>query len=481
MRLTTYRPNNQTAILKGDAGALQSYLVDISRIPLLTHPEEVALAQRLDAARKRLYQEVLATGHGLQAIVALLQPVCQETLRVDTLIELAKPGVSEKRRVLEYLQPAMAKLKRLLARNRSDFALAIERQQPLHDRWSAMRRLIRRRAKAVALLEPVTIRRRYLLPVLESLRQTSLQLDGLNHELTQVRANPRLHRRAGKLEQEIAQLMRAALDTPSALCRRVRRLARMRKEYEAARSELSTANLRLTVSIAKRYANSGMAFSDLIQEGNAGLMRAVDRFDHTRGYKFSTYATWWIRQGITRAIAHEGRMIRLPAGMRSRLAMVQTTATRLLQDRGCAPAIEDTAAAAGLSAGEAHFTMRMGLTPLSLDQPLSQRQDNYHLGKLLKDHREDDPLHNTNRDLLKSRIAEVLRKLSYRERMIIRLRFGLADGTTHSLEEVGQMFGVSKERIRQIEIVAMSKLQLPKAARKLVGFLEMPLQGELRN
>ena len=234
----------------------------------------------------------------------------------------------------------------------------------------------------------------------------------------------------------------------------------------------------MTVSIAKRYANRGVSFLDLVQEGNAGLMRAVDRFDHTRGYKFSTYATWWIRQGISKAITDQGRFIRLPTGMGSRLAKVQATAARLFQAGGSRPSVEETAEAVGLSIGETHLTMRVGRAMLSLDQPIGERQADC-LGRLLPDDCEDNPLENANRDLLKSRITEVLQRLDYRERTIIRLRFGFVGGRIHTLLELGRMFGVSKERVRQIESQAMDKLKLPKATRELAGFLEMPLQSEL--
>jgi len=274
--------------------------------------------------------------------------------------------------------------------------------------------------------------------------------------------------------------MQTALDTPSALRRRLGRIARAQQEYEAARCSLSTANLRLAVSIAKRYCNHGMSLLDLIQEGNAGLMRAVDRFDHTRGYKFSTYATWWIRQGITRALTLESRIIRLPAGMRSRMAEVQTTAERLLQARGFQPSVEETAEAAGLTEGEARLTLRMGRAPFSLNQPIGEQQGDY-LGELLPDHRKDDPLRKVNQDLLTSRIREVLQRLDYRERTIIRLRFGFDDGRIHTLQELGKMFGVSKERIRQIETQALDKLKLPNSTRKLVGFLETPLPTSFMN
>ncbi len=234
------------------------------------------------------------------------------------------------------------------------------------------------------------------------------------------------------------------------------------------------------MSVAKRDSNCGLSFLDLIQEGNAGLMRAVDRFDHTRGYKFSTYATWWIRQGISKAVADQGRFIRLPAGMGNRLAQVQASAARLFQAGRSQPSIEETAEATGLSVDEAHLTMRMGRATLSLDQPIGERQEHC-LGRLLPDHREHDPLYGANHDLLKSRITEVLQRLDYRERTIIRLRYGFVGGRIHTLQELGKMFGVSKERVRQIETEALNKLKLPKATKRLAGFLDVPLQTSLMN
>ena len=220
---------------------------------------------------------------------------------------IAKTRGEEKHRVLEYLKPTVVVLQGLLVKNQSDFALTMEKGQPVRLRRLASQRLTARYTKAMRLLEGITIRRQHIMPILEAVRQISQRLDNLSKEVNKTQANPRKRDRAGELQKELSQLMQTALDTPSSLCRRLRRIARAQQEYEAARSDLSAANLRLTVSVAKRYGNCGLSFLDLIQEGNAGLMRAVDRFDHTRGYKFSTYATWWIRQGITRAIADQSR------------------------------------------------------------------------------------------------------------------------------------------------------------------------------
>src|SRR5947199_3640648 len=265
--------------------------------------------------------------------------------------------------------------------------------------------------------------------------------------------------------------MLITLEEPASLRKRVGIMKQRFAEYELAKRELSGGNLRLVVSIAKKYRNRGLSFLDLIQEGNTGLMRAVDKFEYARGYKFSTYATWWIRQAITRAIADQSRTIRVPVHMIDTMSKVRTVTRDLVQELGREPTPEETAKRAGLSLDDARCILKMSRQPLSLDQPVGDHEDSY-FGEFLADHRDDDPLYDTHQQALKHRIDEAMQSLNYREREILRLRYGLTDGYAYTLEEVGKIFSVTRERVRQIETKAVRKLQQPYRARSLASFIE---------
>jgi RNA polymerase primary sigma factor len=372
---------------------------------------------------------------------------------------------------MSLLHPNLHTLRHLLVQNRQDFAVAISKRQPDQARQDAWRRLTLRRNKAVRLIEELGLRTQRLLPLLTKLREISGRMDTLSTELRELSSLPESAERVAEIRTELHYLMRITLESPATLKRRIGRTGAMQEEYDAAKRGLSAGNLRLVVSIAKRYRNRGLSFLDLIQEGNTGLMRAVDKFEHARGYKFSTYATWWIRQAITRAIADQSRTIRVPVHMIETMSKVRCVTRQLVQANGSEPTVEETAEAAGLSVDETTCVLQMSRQPLSLDQPVGDHDDSY-FGEFLQDYREDDPLYDMNQDLLKSRIADVLAALNYREREIIRLRYGLADGYAYTLEEVGKIFSVTRERVRQIEAKAVRKLQHPVRSRKLSGFLE---------
>ena len=271
-------------------------------------------------------------------------------------------------------------------------------------------------------------------------------------------------------EAHVAGLMLSTMESSQSLRIKLERVRLQYREYENAKRQLSGGNLRLVVSIAKKYRNRGLSFLDLIQEGNTGLMRAVDKYEYRRGYKFSTYATWWIRQAITRAIADQARTIRIPVHMIDVLTKLRNVAKQLQQELGREPTTEETAIAADLSIEETKRVMSIGRQPVSLDRPIGESEDAA-FGEFIQDDNTQSPITTAAQGMLRDKIDGLLKTLTYREREIIRLRYGLGDGYTYTLEEVGRIFKVTRERVRQIEAKAVRKLQHPVRSQQLEGFL----------
>lgn len=449
---------------------VRMYLMQMGEIPLLSRNEEIAAAKEIESTRVRFRTHMLASDFLLQGAIDLLTKVFEGELRLDRTIEISVSNTAEKKLIMRRIEPNLVTLRHLMQRNQQDFLIVVNKQVKMNERREAWRRLVCRRNKAVRLVEELNLRIQRLQPLLAQLGELNQRMQEVKRQLDEGTEFMSLSQ-IGELRGELHHLMRMTLETPATLQRSLRRTEQLQQRYDAAKRQLSAGNLRLVVSIAKRYRNRGLSFLDLIQEGNTGLMRAVDKFEHKRGYKFSTYATWWIRQAITRAIADQSRTIRLPVHMIDTMSKIRQVTAEFVQEFGYEPTVEQVAERAGLSIDDTRCVMKMTRQPLSLDQPVGDHDDSY-FGEFLQDHREDDPLYETHQESLKDRLAEVLDGLNYREREILRLRFGLADGYSYTLEEVGKIFSVTRERVRQIESKAVRKLQQPYRCRPLLSFIE---------
>jgi RNA polymerase primary sigma factor len=276
---------------------------------------------------------------------------------------------------------------------------------------------------------------------------------------------------AADLRQELRELMMVTQESPRSLDNRMKRTRKFFDQYETTKRELSAGNLRLVVSIAKKYRNRGLSFLDLIQEGNTGLMRAVDKYEYRRGFKFSTYATWWIRQAITRAIADQARTIRIPVHMIDVLSKLRQAQKRLTQTLRREPTYEEIAETTEIPIEEVRRVMDIGRHPVSLDRPVGEGEDSS-FGEFIQDNENDNPVRVAASGMLRNKIDELLKTLTFREREIIRLRYGLVDGYSYTLEECGRIFKVTRERVRQIEAKAVAKLQSPSRADRLSSYLK---------
>jgi RNA polymerase primary sigma factor len=469
------RPRRDEAITTPPSNAgndpIRMYLAQMAEIPLLTRREEISLAKRIEVTRKRFRRAVLGCAYSLQATVDTLRKVHEGHLPFDRTIKVSLTERLTKEQIQARMPLNLVTLDRLMGESQSAFRQLISRRASPAVQRAAREKFRRHRAKSLVLVEELSLRTRRVHPLVKILRGMSARMDSLQRELRSMKSGERSCDDQADMRKELRDLMLTTLESPKSLRTRVGTLDKLREEYEVAKRNLSAANLRLVVSIAKKYRNRGLSFLDLIQEGNTGLMRAVDKYEYRRGFKFSTYATWWIRQAITRAIADQARTIRIPVHMIDVLSKLRTCSKKLLHELGREPSAEEIAAAADVPLEEARRVMDMGRQPMSLDRPVGESED-ASFSEFVEDMGVASPTQSTTHGLLRDKIDSLLKTLTYREREIIRLRYGLTDGYTYTLEEVGRIFRVTRERVRQIEAKAVKKLQHPVRSRQLENFME---------
>ncbi|HEX3997957.1 MAG TPA: sigma-70 family RNA polymerase sigma factor [Pirellulales bacterium] len=450
---------------------VRMYLTQMGEIPLLTRQQEITLAKKIEITRARFRRKLLACDYVIQIAVKILNRVHRGELPFDRTVQVSVTDRLEKDQILGRLPHNLCTVQSLLRRNKADYRLATSKSAKLPARREAWQRLGRRRLRAVKLVEELGLRTQRIEPLIRTLEEFSRRLDELKCRIDDHKRRKGLATERQAWLKDFRNILRTTQETPTSLRNRVKYLRCIYSDYQHAKRGLSEGNLRLVVSIAKKYRNRGLSFLDLIQEGNAGLMRAVDKFEYRRGFKFCTYATWWIRQAITRAVADQSRTIRIPVHMVETMSRVRNVSRQLLQKLGREPTIEETANASGTALDETRRVLAMSRYPISLDRPVGNSEDS-HFGDLLPDSGAENPAIGAAQEMLRGRIAKVLKTLSYREREIIKLRYGLGDGYSYTLEEVGHIFKVTRERIRQIEAKAVRKLQQPSRSQELIGFLD---------
>ena len=456
---------------------IRMYLSQMAVIPLLTREEEISLAKKIELTRKLFRRTLLSCDYAMRRTVETLTQVYRGELPFDRTIKVSLTEQLTKEQILARMPHNLKTLERLLDLNKRDFAKLIRKSTTQEEAREIRKAFLRRRKKCLQLVEEMSLRTRRVQPLMKELEHFSARMEMIRDRLAKIGDDAAFRDERANLRRELHKLMMTTQESPRGLKRRCVTVRRQHTEYEAVKRQLSSGNLRLVVSIAKKYRNRGLSFLDLIQEGNTGLMRAVDKYEYRRGFKFSTYATWWIRQAITRAIADQARTIRIPVHMIDVLSKLRNIQKTMQQEMRREPTTEELSRRAGYSLDEVKRVMDIGRHPVSLDRPVGEGDD-CSFGEFIEDGTSDSPMKNASNGILRDKIEALLKTLTYREREIVRLRYGLGDGYTYTLEEVGRIFKVTRERVRQIEAKALRKLQHPVRSQQLEGFLGSPIESE---
>ena len=456
---------------------IRMYLTQMGTIPLLTREQEIRLAKKIETTRMMFRRRVLESDYASSQAVDILHQVHEGSLPFDRTMRISTAEENAKDKIAFRIPVNLATVRQLLELNRRDWDRLASEAPAAAAKQRRREAMTARRRKIATLLEECCLRTGRIQPLFRRLQGHNKKIRQLKRDLQRAEKYPDKYdpEDVYVMSEEIDGLRSLVLETAEDLEQRVKDIETVFNEYELAKRDLSGGNLRLVVSIAKKYRNRGLPFLDIIQEGNTGLMRAVDKYEYKRGYKFSTYATWWIRQAITRAIADHARTIRVPVHMIETMSKLRTIQKHLQQELGREPTIGELAERAEMAVDETRRVMKIARHPISLDQPVGESEDSQ-FGDFIEDERQEAPADTATSEMLRVRIHDVLKTLTYREREILKLRYGIGDGYTYTLEEVGRIFKVTRERVRQVESKAIRKLQHPVRRRRLASFLSGPTE-----